>query len=167
VLLRALAALRDHGGLEGHTWRSVVLGDGPYRPTLQTLAADLGIQGQVHFLGRVSDREMHAWHELATLFVHPTLYEGSSLVTLEAMSHRRGVVASAAGGIPDKVRPGRNGWLVTPGDPAGLAAAISGALSYLARLTHYGLAGREIVETEFSWSAAGDQTVALYRELLG
>jgi glycogen(starch) synthase len=167
VLLRALAALRDHGGLEGHTWRSVVLGDGPYRPTLQRLAADLGIQGHVHFLGRVSDQEMHAWHELATLFVHPTLYEGSSLVTLEAMSHRRGVVASAAGGIPDKVRPGRNGWLVTPGDPAGLAAAISGALSDLARLTHYGLAGREIVETEFSWSAAGDQTVALYRELLG
>jgi len=167
VLLRALAALRDHGGLEGREWRSVVLGDGPYRQTLQGLAADLGIEGQVHFLGRVPDQEMHAWHELATLFVHPTLYEGSSLVTLEAMSHRRAVVASAAGGIPDKVRSGRNGWLVTPGDPSGLAAAISGALSDLARLTHYGLAGREIVEAEFSWSAAGDQTVALYRELLG
>jgi glycosyltransferase involved in cell wall biosynthesis len=167
VLLRALAALRDHGGLEGREWRWVVLGDGPYRPTLQTLAADLGIEAHAHFLGRVSDQEMHAWHELATLFVHPTLYEGSSLVTLEAMSHRRAVVASAAGGIPDKIRPGQNGWLVTPGDPSGLAGAISGALSDLARLTHYGVAGRAIVETEFSWSAAGDETVALYRDLLG
>jgi hypothetical protein len=36
-----------------------------------------------------------------------------------------------------------------------------------ARLAHYGLAGRIIVEQEFSWTAAGDATVALYRELLG
>jgi glycosyltransferase involved in cell wall biosynthesis len=109
---------------------------------------------------------MHAWHELSTLFVHPTLYEGSSLVTLEAMAHRRAVVASAAGGLPDKVRPGENGWLVAPGDPSPLAAAISGALADPARLAHYGLAGRRIVEREFSWTAAGDATVALYRELL-
>jgi hypothetical protein len=83
---------------------------------------------------------MHAWHELATLFVHPTLYEGSSLVTLEAMAHRRAVVASAAGGIPDKVKPGENGWLVPPGDPSALAAAISGALADETRLARYGTA---------------------------
>jgi len=167
VLLRALAAVREHGALEGRPWRWVVLGDGPYRPMLEMLATDLGLLEHVRFLGRVTDKELHAWHELSTLFVHPTLYEGSSLVTLEAMAHRRAVVASAAGGIPDKVRPGENGWLVTPGDPSALAGAISGAISDPARLAHYGLAGRVIVEREFSWTAAGDATVALYRQLLG
>ena len=167
VLLRALAALRDHGALDGRPWCWVVLGDGPYRAMLEMLAEELGLQERVRFLGRVPDHEMHAWHELSTLFVHPTLYEGSSLVTLEAMAHRRAVVASAAGGIPDKVRPGQNGWLVTPGDASSLAAAISGAVGDLPRLAHYGLAGRRIVEQEFSWAAAGDATVALYRELLG
>jgi glycosyltransferase involved in cell wall biosynthesis len=167
VLLRALAAVRDHGGLDGRPWRWVALGDGPYRPTLETLAGELGLESHVHFLGRVTDEDMHAWHELSTLFVHPTLYEGSSLVTLEAMAHRRAVVASAAGGIPDKVRPGLNGWLVAPGDPASLAATISGALADDARLARYGLAGRAIVEREFSWTAVGDATVALYRQLLG
>jgi glycosyltransferase involved in cell wall biosynthesis len=167
VLLRALAAARDLGSLEGRDWRWVVLGDGPYRPMLEVLASELGLDAHTLFLGRVSDPEMHAWHELSTLFVHPTLYEGSSLVTLEAMAHRKAVVASAAGGIPDKVRPGENGWLVMPGDPSALAAAISGALSDLARLARYGLAGRAIVEREFSWTAAGDATVALYGELLG
>ena len=167
VLLRALAAVRDHGALDGRPWRWVALGDGPYRPMLEMLAEELGLEQHVHFLGRVTDQEMHAWHELSTLFVHPTLYEGSSLVTLEAMAHRRAVVASAAGGIPDKVRPGENGWLVAPGDPSALAAAISGAVADPARLAHYGLAGRAIVEREFSWAAAGDATVALYRELLG
>ena len=167
VLLRALAAVRDHGALEGRAWRWVVLGDGPYRPMLEMLAAELGLEPHILFAGRVSDREMHAWHEIATLFVHPTLYEGSSLVTLEAMAHRRAVVASAAGGIPDKVRPGQSGWLVAPGDASALAAAISGAVADPARLAHYGLAGRSIVEHEFSWSAVGDATVALYRRLLG
>ena len=167
VLLRAIAAVRDHGALDGRPWRWIALGDGPYRPMLETLVDELDLRTRVHFLGRVSDQEMHAWYELSTLFVHPTLYEGSSLVTLEAMAHRRAVVASAAGGIPDKIRPGENGWLVAPGDASGLAAAISGAVNDPARLTHYGLAGRRIVEREFSWAAAGDATVALYRELLG
>ena len=109
---------------------------------------------------------LHAWYEAATLFVHPTLYEGSSLVTLEAMAHRRAVVATRAGGLPDKVRPGVNGWLVEPGDSGALAAAMSGALGTGERLAAYGEAGRRIVEAEFSWGAAGSATVSLYRELL-
>jgi glycosyltransferase involved in cell wall biosynthesis len=165
VLLRALAAMRDHGSLDGKPWRWVSLGEGPYRPVLQKLVSELGLEPHVRFLGRVTDAEMHAWHDLSTLFVHPTLYEGSSLVTLEAMAHRRAVVASAAGGIPDKVRPGENGWLVAAGDPSPLAAAISGALSDPVRLARFGLAGRAIVEREFSWTAAGNLTVALYHEL--
>jgi len=167
VLVRALRAVRDHGALDDRPWRWVSLGDGPYGATLAALAAELGLERHISFPGRVSDSEMHAWHELSTLFVHPTLYEGSSLVTLEAMAHRRAVVASAAGGIPDKVRPGENGWLVPPGDASGLAAAISGAASDPARLERYGAAGRAIVEREFSWTAAGDATVDLYRRLLG
>jgi glycogen synthase len=166
VLLRSLAAVQEHGSLR-HPWRWVALGDGSYRPVLETLAADLDLTARVRFLGRAGDPEMHAWHEIATLFVHPTLYEGSSLVTLEAMAHRRAVVASAAGGIPDKVKPGENGWLVPPGDASALAAAVSGALADEARLARYGTAGRRIVEREFSWDAAGDATVALYRRLLG
>jgi glycosyltransferase involved in cell wall biosynthesis len=166
VLLRALAALRTHGALE-EPWRWVALGEGPYRSALETLASKLGVSDHVQFVGRVSDKELHAWHELSTCFVHPTLYEGSSLVTLEAMAHYRAVVASAAGGIPDKVRPGENGWLVPPGDPSALAGAISGALADPDRLVRFGRAGRAIVEREFSWTAVGDATVALYRQLLG
>ena len=48
---------------------------------------------------------LHAWYDAADLFVHPTRYEGSSLVTLEAMLHRRPVLATRAGGLPDKVIP--------------------------------------------------------------
>lgn len=167
VLAAALAALRDHSTriAEG-TWRWVIVGEGPFRETLETAIRDAGLGAHVHLEGRLSDTDLHAWYESANLFVHPTLYEGSSLVTLEAMAHNRAVIATTAGGLPDKVRPGVSGWLVPPGDAPALAAAISGALGEPERLGAMGLAGRALVEREFSWDAAGAATLRLYEDLL-
>ena len=148
-------------------WRWVLVGEGPYRTTLERLVSRLGIGRRVLFLGRVDDVELHSWLRVATFFVHPTLYEGSSLVTLEAMTHRRAVVASAAGGLPDKVRPTLNGWLVPPGDSAALAATLAEAMTTAPeRLTIMGQESRAIVEREFSWDAVSDRTVQLYRSLV-
>jgi glycogen(starch) synthase len=167
VLVAALAALRDGAGpiAEGR-WRWVLVGDGPFRGRLVSAIAAAGLAGHVHLTGRLPDAALHAWYEAADLFVHPTLYEGSSLVTLEAMAHRRAVVATKAGGLPDKVHHGVSGWLVAPGDASALAAAISGALADPARLRPMGNAGRAIVVREFSWDAAGAATLRLYRDLL-
>jgi glycosyltransferase involved in cell wall biosynthesis len=166
VLAAALGALHGHGGSLAAGWRWVLVGDGPHRSRLERAVRAAGIASHVVFAGRTEDAELHAWYEAAALFVHPTLYEGSSLVTLEAMAHRRAVVGTTAGGIPDKVRPGVNGWLVPPGDAAALAAAVSGALGDRERLLAFGSAGRAIVEEEFSWATAGAATLALYRELV-
>lgn len=167
VLAAALAALRAHSGrISEDRWRWVILGDGPYRASLVSAIREAGLSAHVHMAGRVADAELHAWYEAADLFVHPSLYEGSSLVTLEAMAHRRPVVATMAGGLPDKVQPGVSGWLVPPGEASALAAAISGALSQPERLRKMGAAGRGIVEREFSWDAAGAATLRLYEELL-
>ncbi len=167
VLANALVALAERSGAiaEGR-WRWVIVGDGPFRRGLEALIRDRRLARRALLAGRVADSDLHAWYEAADLFVHPTLYEGSSLVTLEAMAHRRAVVATAAGGLPDKVRPGVNGWLVPPGDASALAAAISGALGDRARLAQMGEAGRAIVEREFSWEAAGAATLRLYEELM-
>jgi glycogen synthase len=166
-LAAALGALCAHGGrLPEGRWRWVVIGEGPFRGRLEEAIRDANLGSAAMLVGRAEDMDLHAWYEAATLFVHPTLYEGSSLVTLEAMAHRRAVVATRAGGLPDKVKPGVNGWLVEPGDPSALAAAISGAVDEPSTLAAFGQAGRKIVESEFSWDAAGRATVALYKELL-
>lgn len=167
VLAAALGALGDHAApvSEGR-WRWVLIGEGPFRPALERAIADARLGDHVVLAGRLADRDLHAWYEAADLFVHPTLYEGSSLVTLEAMAHRRAVVASAAGGIPDKVVPGVTGWLVPPGNASALAASISGALGAPDRLGRMGLEGRALVEREFSWAAAGAATIRLYETLL-
>lgn len=167
VMVDALAALSAHGAPLQGRWMWVLAGDGPNRRTLEQAIDRAGLRGRALLTGRLSDADLHAWYEAATLFVHPTLYEGSSLVTLEAMAHRKAVIASRAGGLPDKVRNGVNGWLVEPGRPDALAAAVSGALGQAReRLRAMGDASREIVVHEFAWPAIANKTVEMYRELI-
>ena len=165
VLIRALGALVRQNALPAR-WRWVLIGDGPMRDTLQRAVDAEGLSPFAAIRGRAGVEDLHGWYEAATLFVHPTLYEGSSLVTLEAMAHRRPVVASRAGGLPDKVIPGVTGWLVPPGNEEALSAAIVKALSDPSRLLTLGAAGRALVEKDFSWRAATDRLLSLYAELL-
>ena len=128
VLADALArASRPGRALSASAWRWVLVGTGPFGREIEAAVQANGLADRVLFAGRASDADLQAWYGTATLFVHPTRYEGSSLVTLEAMARRRAVVASRAGGLPDKVRPGENGWLVEPGDAAALASALEDA----------------------------------------
>jgi glycosyltransferase involved in cell wall biosynthesis len=166
ILAAALAAIHRDGPPAVGPWKWVIVGDGPYRSRLLEVIEDSGIAQQTIVAGRLDDRELHAWYEAADLFVHPTMYEGSSLVTLEAMAHGRAVIATRAGGLPDKVRPGVNGWLTNPADAGQLIGAIGRALQQRETLGALGRAGRRIVEEEFSWRAAGGATIALYQELL-
>lgn len=152
--------------LDAVRWRAVIVGDGPHRARLERLVAGTPSGSRIMMPGRIDDRRLHAWYEAADVFVHPTLYEGSSLVTLEAMAHRRPVVATRAGGLPDKVRPGENGWLVAPGDADALAGALRDACGDRARAHAFGAAGRRIVEREFAWPAVAAATESLYRRLL-
>jgi len=161
VLADALATMTDV------PWRWVLVGGGSGRDALERQIAAAGLAGRVHIVGPQLDAALHGWYEAATLFVHPTLYEGSSIATLEAMAHGRAVVATQAGGLPDKVRPGETGWLVPPGRPEPLAAALRAALAAPMRLPRLGAAGRALVESEFSWASATDRLMAVFGELLG
>ena len=169
-LVAAIAryAARQASAMAGppRRWRCVILGEGSARAPLERDIASAGLGDRILLPGRVSEAELHAWYEAATLFVHPTLYEGSSIVTLEAMAHRRAVVATSAGGLPDKVRPGRNGWWVPPGDVVGLAGALDEALGDRNRLSVMGRESRAIVEREFDWTAVVAQLLGLYSKVL-
>jgi glycosyltransferase involved in cell wall biosynthesis len=160
VLADALGSLRDVA------WRWVIVGDGPFRRGIETRVAANGVRDRTIMAGRLDDRALHAWYEAASVFVHPTQYEGSSIVTLEAMAHRRAVVATTAGGLPDKVRPDETGWLVPPGDAAALAVAVRSALVPGPKLATMGRAGRTLVEREFSWTRSASRMLAVFHELL-
>jgi glycosyltransferase involved in cell wall biosynthesis len=163
VLARALGTL---AGGSAARWRWVLVGDGPYRATIAAAIDAAGLGARVHLAGRATDTELASLYAAADLFVHPTLYEGSSLVTLEAMAYGKAVVATRAGGLPDKVVPGETGWLVAPGSAAALAGAVAAALEPDAPLEAFGRGGRSLVERTFAWPAVAATLHALYQELL-
>ena len=160
----ALLSLHDSGRL-GPRWAWVLAGEGPAASSLRRSLSP-ALRPHVHLVGRVDERLLHALYERADVFVHPTRYEGSSLVTLEAMAHGRPVVATRAGGIPDKVIDGTTGRLVDPGDVAGLAAALGEVCADRPGREAMGAAGRCRVRSEFSSSALVERTLALYETLL-
>jgi glycogen synthase len=99
-------------------------------------------------------------------FACPSVYEPFGIINLEAMACARPVVASAVGGIPEVVLPGRTGLLVPPADPRALAAALNRVLGDRGLARRMGLAGRRRVEEHFSWAAIAAQTRRLYEQLL-
>ena len=167
VLAAALGRAAAGTVLAALGWRWVIVGAGPFRHQIERELRAQGIENHTLMVGRVSDADLHGWYEAASVFVHPTRYEGSSLVTLEAMAHRRAIIASRAGGLADKVRPGVNGWLVEPDDPDGLASALAEAAAQPGRLLEMGARSREIVAQEFAWNALVERQIELFSELTG
>ena len=161
-VLEALARLHRRSALPAR-WAWVVAGEGPARRRLEQRAR-ARVPGHAHFLGGVGSAMLHALYARSDLLVHAPRYEGSSLVTLEAMAH--GLPVVAAGGIPDKVRDGETGRLVAPGDVEGLAAAVGDLAADPSRRRDMGGRGRARAESDFAWENIIERVLALYRSLL-
>ncbi|HVR70082.1 MAG TPA: glycosyltransferase family 4 protein [Vicinamibacteria bacterium] len=162
-----LAALeRAHaGGLLGDRWAWVAVGAG--RGTGAEPDVPAGLSGHIHFTGHVADDLLHALYARADAFVHATRFEGSSLVTLEAMAHGLPVIATRAGGIPDKVVDGETGYLVEPGDRALLAERLGRVARAPDEARRMGARGRARGRERFAWPVLVERTIALYSELMG
>ncbi len=146
-------------------WLWLLVGEGSQESRLRSLAVEVGLERHFFFAGRLSDQELHSLYAMCNLFVHPALYEGSSLVTLEAMSHALPVVASAVGGIPDKVVQGETGLLVSPGDRAQLAAKIGWMAAHPVERAQMGMRGATQA-ADFSWERIAQMTEGLFAMLI-
>jgi glycosyltransferase involved in cell wall biosynthesis len=150
-----------------------VVGDGPDRARLEERARRLALGAGAVFHGFVAKEELQRRLSTCDAFVLPAVVdakgdtEGLGVVLIEAMSYARPVIASAAGGIVDIVRDGRNGFLVPPGDAAALAAAVARMMEDPARARALGLQGREDAASGFSWDAIADRLAGIYRAVAG
>ena len=134
--------------------RLVVIGgaefgpDAEYEAELRAMAAELGIAHAVEFTGHVEDAQRRIGE--LDLLVHACEEESFGLVIVEAMARRVPVVAPAAGGPLEIVRPGVEGLLVDVKDPEALAVAVLELLGDPGRRARMGAAGRARVEAAFT-----------------
>lgn len=113
VALRALATLKDF------SWHLDIVGEGEEKKQLERISLALGIGERVRFLPP-TEHIPRILQDAHVLLVPSRTDEGFGIVAMEGMAAGRLVIASAAGGLKEVVRNGKNGLLVPPGDVEGL-----------------------------------------------
>lgn len=139
--------------------RFVVVGDGPLRGDLESLARELGIRDAVHFLGWRSD--VSDVLSMMDLFCLASRWEAFGIVLAEAMLAGLPVVATQVDGIPEVVEDGVTGRLVPADDERAIAARLAELVADGAKRRALGAAGRARAAERFSV----ERMVAAYERL--
>lgn len=149
---------------EGLRPRLYLAGDGTRRAELEQLAADLGIQESVEFLGTRHDIPrllQEAWG-----FVLPSRWEGMPNALLEAMACALPCVATRVSGSEDVIEQGINGLLVEPEQPEQLAYALRLLIEDTTLTRRLGWQGYQTVLRYYQLSSTVQSCLAFYRYLL-
>ena len=139
--------------------RCDIVGDGPLRAKLHSLADELGLQECVSFAGSQPYVGMPRLYELADVVCVPSVraadgdQDGLPNVVVEAMACGVPVVASRLSGIPEAVDDGRTGLLCQPGDSVALADALQRAIADNGLRSRCVDAARKVVEERFDAAA--------------
>ncbi len=143
----------------------VLFGKGELDKELRALAERLALDGSIHFAGYRPDapRYVAAMDVLAMA----SLEEGLGIPALRAQAAGIPVVATRAGGLPEAVVDGESGLLVRPKDACALAEGILTLLGDAALRSRMGCAGRANVRARFTNARMAEETLAIYREILG
>ena len=142
----------------------VLVGDGPDRSAAEWLAHDLGIQCQVHFLGK--QERVNELLPLADLLLMPSELESFGLAALEAMACKVPAIATRVGGVPELVDDGVTGLLYKVGDIEGMAQGALGLLNDRARLQTMRDEARRTAQKRFCASLVVPQYVRYYEKVL-
>jgi glycosyltransferase involved in cell wall biosynthesis len=143
-LLHGLRRLRD----AGVPARVLIIGDGPQRPMLERLIAELRLQSDAVISGHRDDvRPYIACCDVMTLTSH--VVETFSLAALESMSLAKPVVLTRIGGAEEQVQHGVNGLLFEPGDVAALVRNLRELADAECR-RRMGIAAAELVRERFT-----------------
>lgn len=122
LLLRALVELKDV--------RARLIGDGPERRALESLALELGLQDRIEFHGAQSHDEVMRAIAASKVVVIPSRQEPFGLVALEAMAAGKPIVAARVGGLPE-ILDGADACLFETENTASLAEMLRSALNTL------------------------------------
>ena len=160
VLVEAFAKVRteyDHAQL-------VVVGTPKEGGPVSRAVERLGLAPHIRFVSGLSEEELINLLRSAQIGCVPSLYEGFSLPAVEAMAVGLPLVSTTGGAIPEVAgADGETTLAVPPGDPAGLAAALSRLLGDPELCARLGVAARERAVARFTWRAAAAATADRYR----
>ncbi len=143
-----------------------ILGQGPDRSRLETLAVDLGVSEFVRFHGYVSSLLRDQIASRAWMAVCPSSFEGWGVVCMEASARGLPVVASDVSGLNESVRDGETGLLFPFGDSSALASKVITLVRDLSQRESMGKSGK-LWARAHSWSASSELFAHLLTAISG
>jgi len=150
------------GRINGPDVRAVLIGDGPIRSTLESLALALGLGDRIAFLGqRAPATALLKGCDTAVQLSRES--EHCSNTILEAMACGLPVVATAVGGNPELVAHERTGLLVPPGDADAVAVALTRLAADPEAAAEMGAAARETAASRYSMVSVAEEFTTLWR----
>jgi glycosyltransferase involved in cell wall biosynthesis len=160
--IRALAAFPE----TDMPARLKIVGEGPERGALETLATELEVGTRVEFLGARDRQELPGLFAAATVVAMPSRREALPLVAMEAAMAGRPVVATAVGGLPEIVADGETGLLVRPGDSRQLTSTLFDLLYDSERCVELSTAAHLLASTNFTFERCVDAYEAILERVV-
>jgi glycosyltransferase involved in cell wall biosynthesis len=149
----------------------VFAGDGPLAGELKARSLAEGLGERVVFLGPTHYDTIERVHSISDVTVLPSIptrnwEEQFGFALVEAMASGKPVIGTVSGAMPEIVRPGVDGLLVSPGSPEGLYGAISRVLSDENLRERMGAAARAKAEANYSCSSIALDMEEMYESLI-
>jgi len=142
----------------------MLVGDGPYRPTLDRLVRQLGLVDSVLFTGPVSWGDLPAYYDAGNVFAMPCRtrragldVEGLGIVYLEASATGLPVIGGDSGGAPDAVLDGETGYVVAGRDQRALTDRLVELLADPAGAAAMGDKGQAWIDREWTWDLVAER----------
>lgn len=146
----------------------LVVGEGPARAELETLASDLGLAERVTFTGLVQRERVPLLVAAFDVALQPAVVEyASPLKLFEYLALGRAVVAPQVPNLMEVLSDGDNALLFDPDQPGALEAALARLCDDPALRAHLGAAARDTIRSRgFTWRANAERIVVLFRNCL-
>lgn len=144
--------------------RLIMVGDGPERSAATYRAEQLGLNGNVEFVGKQAN--ISDYLGIADVFLLPSELESFGLAALEAQACEAPVIATRIGGIPEVVNDGESGYLSEVGDVEKMAADTLTLLNDDDLRREFGKNGRELAVARYSTEQIIPQYIAFYERVV-
>ncbi len=154
--------------LEDEDVQHVLVGTGDFRPELERMIKEEGLEDKVIFAGRVPNEKLPDYYAAADVFVLPSVsrLEAFGIVALEAMASSVPVVISDIPGVREVIVEGEHGLLAEPMNAEDIAGKIRTLLHNPQMAKRMGERGRKRVEEKFTWKEVAEEIEEVYNSLL-
>jgi len=145
--------------------RFLFFGQGPLKGELRALCRKTGVEDNIYFAGFRTDLEKIL--PCLDILLHPASMEGLGVSLLQAAASGVPIIGARAGGIPEVINEGINGYLIPPADSRAIIDSVISLLQDPEKRRRFGMAGRNMVESYFSIDAMVEAYKRLYDEITG